>query len=111
APPPASFSRKAPAKYTPRVWEAPLVPVALAATLGIVLDRWFAIPLPASLLGAVVGIAAWALSGLGRPSRLPLVYLGLAALALGAAYHHWQRDSYAPDDIGEYAGADFRPAW
>jgi competence protein ComEC len=109
AQPAASLSRRARKRHSPSVWEAPLVPAALAVTSGIVLDRVFTIPLPVSLLGAVLGIIAWGITGLGRRTGLPLLYLALSAVAQGAAYHHWQRDSYAPDDIGEFASPDVRP--
>ncbi len=108
--PSGSAASSSPASHSLSVWQAPLVPIALAVTLGILLDRSFHIPLPVSLIGAVLAIVAWSLSGLGRLTRLPLVYLAVAAAALGAAYHHWQRDTYASDDIGALATGDARPA-
>ena len=36
------------------IWSAPLVPVALAMTAGIVLDRFWIVPLPASLAGDLI---------------------------------------------------------
>jgi len=84
--------------------------VAVAVTAGIVLDRSYPIPLVVSLLTALAGIVAWFVTGLGKQTGLPLVYLGVAAMGVGSAYHHWQRDVYAPDDIGEFASPDARPA-
>ncbi len=91
------------------LWRAPLVPVALALTAGIVLDRYASVPLPISLLAAVAGIIAWLAASMNRQGGLSLVYLFGTVAALGTAYHHWFREVYAADDIGEYATADPRP--
>jgi hypothetical protein len=40
---------------------------------------------------------------------LPLVYLALAGVAFGAAYHHYRRDIYPADDIGNFAPGEPRP--
>ncbi len=100
SPPPASES----------IWRAPLVPAALAISAGVVLDRYAVVPPAASLVAAAVALVAWACTrGDGR-SGLPLVYLAVAAAALGAAYHHYRRDVFPPDDIGNFAPAEPRPA-
>ncbi len=79
------------------------MPAALAVTTGIVLDRYAALPMPASLLAAAACLVAWFCTR-GSPHRgLPLVYLTLAAVAFGAAYHHYRRDVYAGDDIAHFA--------
>jgi competence protein ComEC len=91
------------------VWHAPLVPLALAATAGIVLDRYTGLPLSVSLLAALGGLLTWATLRLDQTRGLPLVFLGLTVAALGAAYHHWQREVYAPDDIGNVARAAPQP--
>jgi competence protein ComEC len=98
------------AGFFENVWRAPLVPVALAATAGIVLDRYMSIPLPVSLVATVACLAAWAATRIGRPSGLPLIYLAGAVVALAAAYHHFHREVYAGDDIGFFVTADPRPA-
>jgi competence protein ComEC len=92
------------------VWRAPLVPVALAATAGIVVDRYAAIPLPVSLIVLVGCLAAWAINLGGRGQGLLVAYLLGAVAGLGAAYHHWYRDVFAADDIGNFASEDARPA-
>jgi competence protein ComEC len=104
---PAVASR---AVFAENLWRAPLVPVALAATAGIVLDRHAVIPLPVSLLSIVACLAAWAVTRNGPQPGLALVYLWGAVAALGAAYHHGYREVYAPDDIGNYASPEPRPA-
>src|SRR5437763_1950895 len=78
------------------VWRAPLVPVALAGTAGIVADRYASIPLGISLLTAVAALVAWIATRAGRQTGLSLVYLALAGSALGSAYHHWRQEVYAP---------------
>lgn len=81
----------------------PLVPVAIAFTTGILLDRCCNVPLAGSLFVAVIALAAWAAAGFSRkPSGLALIYLGFATTALGAAYHHYRRDVFRPDDIHWY---------
>jgi competence protein ComEC len=92
------------------VWRAPLVPAALAVTAGILLDRFASVPLAGSLIAAVVFLIAWFCASLGRHGGPPLVFLALAGFALGAAYHHYRRDTYPPDDIGHHARDDPTPA-
>src|SRR6266404_1815516 len=91
------------------IWRAPLVPAALAVTAGIVLDRYSSIPWPASLVALLAALSAWLATRGGREPALSLIYLGGAIAALAALYHHWYRDFYPPDDIGEYATLEPRP--
>jgi competence protein ComEC len=91
------------------IWRAPLVPAALACTAGIVLDRYLSPPLIVSLILAVACVLAWWIASAGPRSGLPLVYLALAGMAFGAAYHHYRRDFYPIDDIGAYAGSEPAP--
>src|SRR5947209_6783579 len=84
------------------IFRAPLVPLALAATAGIVLDRYASIPLLISLLVTVAGIVAWAIALYGGTHELGVAYLGISAAALGAGYHHGYRNVYRADDIGEF---------
>ena len=98
-----------PDRSAENVWQAPLIPVALAVTAGISADRYAVVPLPISLLGMVLGLAAWWVARRGRHPSLPLVYLAVVCTALGASYHHYRRNVYAPDDIGYFASADPQP--
>jgi competence protein ComEC len=97
------------------VWQAPLVPAALILTLGIVLDRNFSIPFPFSLLILFAGLIAWSICSIGSREeksgrqKVGLIYLWLALAGFGAAHHHWQRDSFAPNDIGNFATSDPQP--
>jgi competence protein ComEC len=95
-----------------RVFQVPLVPVALALTAGIVLDRRADVPLVISLLVAVAGIVTWAVTFFDGKSELAVIYLGISILALGAGYHHCYHNVkiYPADDIGEFVTADSRPA-
>lgn len=84
---------------------APLVPVALAATAGLIADRYLTVPLDASLTVAVVGLVGWTVARFrSSPAALPLLWLTFAGLA--AARHHTYRHSFAPDDVGELAQAE-----
>jgi len=87
------------------IWRAPLVPAALALSGGALLDRQLSLPLPVSLLAAGAFLAAWSCVQANRHSGLPLVYLALAGVAFGAAYHHYRRDTYAVDDVFHYTKA------
>ncbi|HZT81801.1 MAG TPA: ComEC/Rec2 family competence protein [Gemmataceae bacterium] len=102
-------ARGAAPPFPGNIWRAPLVPVALAATAGIVADRYLALPLVGSLLGVVVGLVAWGIGFACRQRGLPLVYLALAVASLFAAYHHLRHDVYAADDIGNLAADEPRP--
>jgi competence protein ComEC len=92
------------------LWRAPLVSVALAATLGVALDRSFGLPLPISLIVAVAGLVAWAVALFGCRSGLAAVYLWLTVAALAAGYHRCRPEWYAADDIGQVATPEPRPA-
>jgi competence protein ComEC len=107
---PATSAPPSPAQPWESVWRAPLFPVALAVTAGIVLDRYFHPPIHGSMIALVAALAGWLMSSIGRQRGLPLVYLAVAGVAFGAAYHHYRHDVYAADDIGEIAPAEPRPA-
>jgi hypothetical protein len=91
------------------IWRSPLVPAALAVTAGVVLDRYFGVPLAVSLLAMAACLVAWLVTLAGPQRGLPLVYLAMAGVAFGAAYHHYRRDFYPPDDIGHYAPEEPHP--
>src|SRR5947209_12716458 len=91
------------------IWHAPLVPLALAMTAGIVLDRHAPVPFLASL----IALAAFLVASLGataaRQTRLALIYLWAGAAAAGAAYHHGRRELVADDNISHQATDEPRP--
>ncbi|MBV9122945.1 MAG: DUF4131 domain-containing protein, partial [Planctomycetes bacterium] len=83
------------------------MPVALAVTAGIVIDRHAGLPIGFSLIGALVGLIAWAVSLGSRQGGLPLVFLAGTLAALGAAFHHHSLE-VSPTDIGRLATSDPR---
>src|SRR5215212_5714131 len=82
------------------VWRAPLVPVALAFTTGILLDRHLSLSLVGSLFASGILLAAALITSVGRKSGLSLIYLALALVGFGAAHHRYRHDHYGSDDIG-----------
>jgi competence protein ComEC len=84
--------------------------VVLAATLGVAVDCYVGLPLPISLIVAVAGLIAWAVALFGCRSGLAAAYLWLTIAALAAGFHHYRRDWYAADDIGNAATSEPQPA-
>lgn len=99
-----------PTGFSPNIWQAPLLPAALAFTAGIVVDRHASVPLGFSLICICVSLAAWAAVQNGRPQALGLLFLATALVGLGAAYHHAWRDVFPPSDIGNLATPEQQPA-
>lgn len=94
-----------------RIWRSPLVVLALAVTAGIVCDRLIDVTFPFALLVAGCGLGGFVLTrSTGLRNALAVVYLGVAAAGLGAAYHHYRRDLCRADDIGFLADQRPRPA-
>ena len=91
------------------VWSAPLVPVALAMTAGIVADRFGPVPMSASLAVALACIMAWCIFARSPNRWLALLYLWTGVAGLAAAYHHWQRYHVEADDISHFADFDGKP--
>jgi competence protein ComEC len=90
------------------IWQAPLAPVALALTVGIILDRYVAIPLALSCSAALALLFAWATAR--RPlNPIATVVLWLAIVAAGAALHQWYRDAIPANDIRLLATSEGQP--
>ena len=87
---------------------APLVPVAVAVGIGVVLDRYAGVPFDASLGVALFGLVAWVVASKRHPESA-VVWLWLTAGALAAAHHHAHRHSFRPDDIGLFATEEALP--
>ncbi|HJZ56851.1 MAG TPA: ComEC/Rec2 family competence protein, partial [Gemmataceae bacterium] len=102
-----------PSKLPAPAWKefarAPLVPVTLAATAGLIADRYSPVPLPVSLFAAAVGLVGW-LAARVRVPNSAAVWLWLAAASLAAAHHHVHRHLFAADDIGYLAPDHPAPA-
>jgi competence protein ComEC len=94
-----------PPRPAPPPWtefaRAPLVPVAVAATVGLVADRYHGVPTQAGLAVAVMGALGWATAG-----RRHVVCLWIAVVGLAAAYHHAHRNDFPADDIGQFANPE-----
>jgi competence protein ComEC len=91
-------------------WLAPLVPVAVAFTAGIVLDRLFDIPWPLSLIAAGACLLASFLHIFGSRRLLGLLYLWTGFAGLGGAWHHVNRHGAAADDVRHRATEQGVPA-
>jgi len=103
-PPPDADDPPAP---SPPAWEefarAPLVPVAVAVSVGLVADRYLAVPLDAELAVAAGGLVGW-FAARGKSPAVAVVALWACFAGLAAAHHRTQLYSPAPDDIGHAAG-------
>jgi competence protein ComEC len=91
------------------VWSAPLVPVALAMTIGIVADRFWVVPLATSFGVALASLAAWFIFANTAYKWLALFYLWGCIAGLSASYHHWQRCHVDASDISHFADYDGKP--
>src|SRR5437763_75768 len=106
----APVSRGSHAALHDTIWQAPLVPAAVALTAGIVVDRYVQVSLALSLVVAAASLIAWMLTGAGRSPTLPLAYLAISLAALGGASHHAHCHLYPASDIGNFATPEPRPA-
>jgi competence protein ComEC len=89
------------------IWRAPLAPVALAVTAGVIADRAIGVPAAAGVVAVGVGLIGWA-AGLSKSAAAGLPFLWLALAAVGALHHHQYRTLFAADDIGRLAASEPR---
>lgn len=88
----------------------PLVPVALAYVVGIVLDRWFVTW--GTEFWAGMALAGAALAALGRDRKGPAVIgLVIAIVGLGGGRHHAYWTDLAFDDLARSVPDAPRPVW
>lgn len=83
----------------------PLLPIAIAAVVGIVLDRATVASLGCGLwwLLAAAALATWAWCfGRGRYAASGMAVLA-AVVAVAGGWHHWQWNLFGDDDIGRLA--------
>jgi competence protein ComEC len=104
----ADTAGPSPADLEP-LWRAPLVPVALAATAGILLDRWLTPPFMVWMVPVLLLVPACAFLSWHNRALPALLLLGCAVGFLAGGYHHWRRDIWPADDIGNLATVDPRP--
>jgi competence protein ComEC len=72
---------------------APLVPFALAATAGLIVDRLAGTPLFVAFVVSAIGLLA------GLATRAPYGFW-IAVAGLAAVHHHQHRNDFPADDIG-----------
>ena len=93
-----------PSRDPPLPWRefvaAPLVPIALAVTIGLIADRYVGVPTLAGFSVAATGLIGWAVF---RAKPFAIVWLWVAFAGLAAAYHHAHRHEFPPDDIARFA--------
>ena len=87
------------------IWHAPLVPMALAWSAGIALDRLAPIAPIVSVLFAASSLFAWMLRS-RRDSLRALFPLWLAIAAVGALRHHVYLHAVPADDVRHRATAE-----
>ena len=80
---------------------APLVPVALAASVGLLADRYLGVPLGAGLLTAVVSLIGWRVTRNATP-QAAYGWVLVCTAALAAVHHHIHRHSFHSDDIRHF---------
>lgn len=88
---------------------APLLPIAMAAAVGVVADRYGS-PFGTPAWAAVAGVLA-ALALLGRSRGWGLAALFLSFAALGGGWHHHRWTDLAADDLARSDFGEGRPAW
>jgi competence protein ComEC len=82
--------------------ESPLVPVAIAATAGLLADRYLALPFTFEFVVFVLAFVCWFALTRRLPGRAPIA-LWCAAGSLVAIYHHAHRNSFGDNDISAIA--------
>lgn len=104
----ATTAEVLPAPARPPPWQefasAPLVPVALAATLGILVDRFAGGSVVLGLSVAFLGVLAWKF--VRHPHAVGCLWLAFAGL--GLAHHHAHLHEFPADDVGQEIGTEKR---
>src|SRR5438067_794387 len=96
-------------RFAGDISQAPLVPIALALTLGIILDRFVAIPSLLSVSASLAALLVWIAVSRKTNHRYSVVYLWLASTALGSAYHYAQLFGVADNDVRHLASEEAKP--
>ncbi len=81
---------------------SPLVPVAVAATLGLLADRYIGITTSAGLLTTVIAIGGWFFAR-RHSQHLAFGWLLISIAALAATYHHTHHFAFTTRDIANFA--------
>jgi competence protein ComEC len=80
------------------ILRAPLVPVAILATIGVIIDRTTTAGWPIWVAVFIVGVGVWLIAQ-GR-EILALLGLAVGMTGLAALHHNLHRNNFLPDDIG-----------
>jgi len=91
--------------FTRAIAYAPLVPFAVAATIGIVVDRYSEISSMSWLVLAASGILLGILAARKNP-RLAMAGLWICSGGLAGAHHHSWRNDFPANDIGQLAAIE-----
>jgi competence protein ComEC len=86
-PPPDDRAEKPPEPVWREFARAPLAPVAVAATAGLIADRYGSIPVETGWLVGLTSLLVWVVVRSWKAASSGL-WLWLAAGGLAAAYHH-----------------------
>jgi competence protein ComEC len=81
---------------------APLAPVVVAVTCGLVADRYGSLPAGTGWAIGFFALVVWVVARL-RSAASAAVWLWVAAGGVALAYHHGHRHTFAPDDIAAFA--------
>ncbi len=81
---------------------APLFPVALTGTLGILVDRVYPLATPTGWFIALGMLMGWYVARKKNP-LLAEIFLWLVWFGLGVGYHHSWRSDFPKTDLGNYA--------
>ena len=87
----------------------PLVIVLAAAVVGILLDRFWPLPLGVWCFIAMAGLAVWLALFLRHRTRLAGFAVLMAVVAAAGAWHHCRWHLFASDDLGCYARSQAQP--
>ncbi len=87
----------------------PLVVVAAAMAVGILVDRLGPIPWPWTGCGSLLALAAWALLRQRSCDRSACALLLVSVACAGASWHHLRWYCFDVDDIGAFAHEEFLP--
>lgn len=78
------------------------MPVAIASTIGVVVDRYLTPPALVEIVLAIGGIVAW-FTAFSRRSKSASFWLCLTAAGMGDFYHHDHCSNFDTHDIGTFA--------
>ncbi len=88
---------------------APLVPIALATSLGLIVDRYGDVPETTGWAVSIIGLVVWMIARALKATSA-LIWLWIASAGLAITYHHTYRHSFPTNDIGAFATEAMRPA-